>query len=138
MNLVKFNNPGLSHFFDAFEKGNNNMFTNSKATVPSVNIQDNDKDFVIEVAAPGVKKDEFNINLENNTLTISRELKEHKEDNKDNYSRREFVFNSFSRSFTLPKTVKFDDISADYNEGILMITLPKEEEAKLSREISVK
>lgn len=138
MNLVKFNNPGLSHFFDALEKGNNNMFTNSKATVPSVNIQDNDKDFVIEVAAPGVKKDEFNINLENNTLTISRELKEDKEDNKDNYSRREFVFNSFSRSFTLPKTVKFDDISADYNEGILMITLPKEEEAKLSREISVK
>jgi HSP20 family protein len=114
------------------------MFNESRGNVPSVNIIENENDFVIEFAAPGVKKQEFNINLENQVLTISREVKEEKEEKKDNYTRREFVFGSFSRSFTLPKNVKFEDVKADYNEGILQITIPKkEEEAKLSREIKI-
>ena len=138
MNLVRFNHPGFTNFFDNFEKNHQGLTNESKGDGPSVNIIENDKDFVIEFAAPGVKKNDFNINLENQVLTVSREAKDEKEDTKENYTRREFVYSSFSRSFTLPKSVKFDKIAADYNQGILKITLPKkEEEAKLSREISI-
>ncbi|MBC8320415.1 MAG: Hsp20/alpha crystallin family protein [Bacteroidetes bacterium] len=152
MNLVRFNpasrhiwHPGFSNFFENFEKTHNGLFNESKGDVPSVNIIENEKNFVIEFAAPGVKKDDFKINLDNNVLTVSKEVKEENEDmssgqaeKKESYTRREFVFNSFSRSFTLPKSVKFDDIAADYNQGILKVTLPKmEEEAKLTREIKI-
>ena len=137
MNLVRFN-PGFASLFDTFEKSSNGMHNSTKGNLPSVNIQDNEKDFVIEVAAPGVKKDEFNIKVEKNVLSISREIKEEKEENNDNYTRKEFSYHSFSRSFTLPKIVNVDDIKADYNEGILMITLPKKEDAVLSREIKIK
>lgn len=137
MNLVRFN-PGFASLFDTFEKSNNGMFNSAKVSSPSVNIQDNEKDFVIEVAAPGVKKDEFNIKVENNVLSISREVNEEKEEKNDTYTRKEFSYQSFSRSFTLPKIVNVDDIKADYNEGILLITLPKKEDAVLSREIKIK
>ncbi|MAE07337.1 MAG: heat-shock protein Hsp20 [Bacteroidetes bacterium] len=106
--------------------------------MPSVNTIENDKDFILEIAAPGLKKDEFKINLENQTLTVSREVKEEKKEKKENYTRREFVYGNFSRSFTLPKSIMFDKIAADYNDGILKLTLPKKEkEAKLSREINI-
>ena len=138
MNLVRFNHPGFTNFFDNFERTHNGLTNESKGDVPSVNIIENDKDFVLEFAAPGVKKEDFNINLENQILTVSREVKEDKEAKKENYTRKEFIYSSFSRSFTLPKSVKFEKIAADYNQGILRITLPKkEEEAKLSREISI-
>jgi len=145
MNLVRFNHPnkhawhpGFTNFFDNIEKNPSGLTNNSKGDVPSVNIIENEKDYVIEFAAPGVKKEDFNINLDNQVLTVSREVKEEKEEKKENYTRREFVYGSFSRSFTLPKSVKFDNIAADYNEGILVITLPKkEEEAKLTREIKI-
>lgn len=138
MNLVRFNHPGFSHFFDNIEKTHNRFSSNHQGDTPSVNIIEHDKDFVIEFAVPGVKKDEFNINLDNHILTVSREVKEENEEKSENYTRREFVYGNFSRSFTLPKSIKLDDISADYNEGILRLTLPKkEEEAKLSREIKI-
>ena len=138
MNLVRFNHPGFTNFFDNFERTHNGLTNESKGDVPSVNIIENDKDFVLEFAAPGVKKDDFNINLENQILTVSKEVKEDKKVKKENYTREEFTYGSFSRSFTLPKSVKFEKIAADYNQGILRITLPKkEEEAKLSREISI-
>lgn len=145
MNLVRFNHPhrqvwhpGFTNFFDNLEKNYDELTNNSKGDVPSVNIIENEKDFVIEFAAPGVKKEDFKINLDNQVLTVSREAEEEKEDKKENYTRREFVYKSFSRSFTLPKSVKFDEIAADYNEGILIITLPKKkEEAKLTREIKI-
>ena len=138
MNLVRFNHPGFTNFFDNFDLTHNGLTNESKGDVPSVNIIENEKNFVIEFAAPGVKKEDFNINLDNQVLTVSREVNEEKEEKKENYTRREFVYGSFSRSFTLPKSVKFDNIAADYSEGILKVTLPKkEEEAKLSREIKI-
>ena len=137
MNLAKFNHPGFTNFFDNLDKARHENFNEARGDVPSVNIIENDNDFVIEFAAPGVKKEELNINLENHVLTVSREVKEEKEEKKENYTRREFVFGSFSRSFTLPKNVKFEDIIADYNQGILQITLPKKEETKLSKEIKI-
>lgn len=145
MNLVRFNHPGFSHFFENFEKTHNGNCNGTKGNIPSVNIIENDKDFILEIAVPGFKKDEFNINLENQTLTVSREVKEEKKDppagqagKKENYTRREFVYGNFSRSFTLPKSIDVDNISADYKVGILKLTLPKKEkEAKLSREINI-
>ena len=138
MNLVRFNHPGFSNFFDNIDRTRHESFNKAKGDMPSVNIMENENSFEIEFAAPGVKKDEFNIKLENHVLTVSRELKEEKEDKSVNYTRREFTNGSFSRSFTLSKRVNFEDIVAEYNEGILTLTLPKkEEEAKLSREIKI-
>ncbi len=138
MNLVRFNHPGFTNFFDNLDKTRHELFNEAKGDVPSVNIIENDNSFEIEFAAPGVNKDEFNIKLENHVLTVSREVSDEKEEKDVNYTRREFIIGSFSRSFTLSKRVKFEDISAEYNEGILKLTLPKkEEEAKLSREIKI-
>ena len=84
-----------------------------------------------------MKKDDFKIDLENQVLTISSEIKEETEETENNYTRREFVYNSFSRSFTLPKSIVSEKIKADYKDGILKISLPKNKETKLSREIKV-
>jgi HSP20 family protein len=106
--------------------------------IPAVNIKEENNKFVLEMAAPGLKKDDFNINLDNYVLTISSEKKEEQKEDKDNYTRREFLYTSFSRSFTLPKTVDIDKIKADYKNGILTVTLPKkEEEAKLTKQIKI-
>ncbi len=137
MNLVRFN-PGLLNLFDNIEKTHFGLTREFSGDVPSVNIIENENDFVLELAAPGEKKEDFKISLENQLLTISSEVKEEKEENKTNYTRREFVFSSFSRSFTLPKNILHDKVVADYKDGILRITLPKKEEPKLSREITIK
>jgi len=137
MNLVRFN-PGLLNLFDNIEKTHFGLNREFSGDVPSVNIIENEKDFVLELAAPGKTKKDFKISLENQLLTISSEAKEEKEEEKKNYTRREFVFSSFSRSFTLPKNILHDQVAADYKDGILRITLPKKEEAKLSREIAIK
>ncbi len=136
MNLVRFN-PSLLNFFDNIEKSHLGLDREFSGDVPSVNIIDNEQNFVLELAAPGKRKEEFKINLENQLLTISSEVKEEKEEDKKNYTRREFVLNSFTRSFTLPKNILHDQVAADYQDGILRITLPKKEEVKLSREIAI-
>lgn len=139
MNLVRFQHrPSFSNFMEDIEKNIFNQMEEAKGDVPAVNIRDDKDSFVMELAAPGLKKDDFKISLDNQLLTISSERKEEKEEQNENYTRREFVFNSFSRSFTLPKTIVFDKIKADYKDGILVVKLPKkEEEAKLTREIKV-
>jgi len=104
---------------------------------PAVNIQEDEKQFLLEFAVPGMKKDDFKINLENQLLTISSEMKEENEETDKNYTRREFACNSFSRSFTLPKNIVAEKINADYKDGILNISIPKDEKTKLTREIKV-
>ena len=95
--------------------------------MPSVNITENDKDFKIEMAAPGLERKDFKVEIENGILFISSEKKEEvKEDNKL-FTRREFSYNSFSRSFTLPDNCMPDKIEAHYENGILQIILPKKE-----------
>jgi HSP20 family protein len=110
----------------------NRNFSDTNTTVPAVNVSENENDFQIEVAAPGMTKDDFKITLENDTLTISSEKKEEHNEKKDGqYTRKEFSYQSFSRSFTIPeRIVDGDRISAKYNNGLLHITLPKKEEAK--------
>ncbi|GGC33162.1 heat-shock protein [Parapedobacter defluvii] len=97
-------------------------------SVPSANISETPQAYLLELAAPGLKRDDFKLEVENHTLTISSEKQEEKEEKKNGYSRKEYSFNSFSRSFTLPDSVKESDISASYTDGILKITIPKTEE----------
>jgi HSP20 family protein len=137
MNLVKFHrNPFFSGILNEFDK---DFSRNENCNVynPAVNIIEDEKQFTLELAAPGLIKDDFNINLDNQVLTISKEAKEEKKEVKDNYTRREFVYNSFSRSFRLPKFIVAEKIKADYKDGILRISLPKDEKATLTRQISV-
>jgi len=109
-------------------------------STPAVNIIESNDDYRIELAAPSLKKEDFKVNLENDLLTISANKEETKEDKNESFTRREFSYSSFSRSFTLPETVNGEKISADYKEGILTILVPKHEvaKAKPAREIAIK
>ena len=106
----------------------------SKGTIgtpPAVNIKETDNDFMVEMAVPGMDKKDFQIDLDDNILTISSEDKEEKKETKENYTLREYRYNSFKRSFTLPKNVvDSDHIKATYINGELRIAIPKRQEAK--------
>jgi len=102
-----------------------------RTTIPAVNIVENDGAFMVEVAAPGMKKDDFHIELDNHVLTISAEFKHEDKVEDKTYTRREFNYTSFRRSFTLPEnTVNEDKIKASYDDGVLNLEIPKREEAK--------
>lgn len=104
------------------------------ATLPAVNVRETNEDYIIEVAAPGMKRNEFKVELDNNVLTISsqREEKHEEHDESRNYTRREFNYQSFQRSFTLPENkVEGEKIAARYVDGILHITVPKKDDAKV-------
>lgn len=104
---------------------------NTGINMPAVNIRENDESFVVEMAAPGMTKEDFNINLDNNLLTISSEKETEREtEGRDNYTRKEFSYTAFTRTFTLPNTVNGEAIAAQYDNGILHLTLPKKEEAR--------
>jgi len=146
MTGLKRTNQYLPSFWDNFFSRNmmdwdNQNFSSTDTTLPAVNVKENDEAFEIEVAAPGMTKSDFRVSLENNLLTISSEKKEEKkEEEKGRFTRREFSYQSFQRSFTVPENlVEGDKISAKYCEGILCITLPKKEEIKPkpAREISI-
>lgn len=137
MAIIKKDNtyPVWSNFFnDFFDKDwfdwSNRNFSDTNTTLPSVNIKQTDDAYGVEVAAPGMIKDDFKIELDNNLLTISSEKKDEKSEEKDQYTKREFSYQSFSRSFTIPDSADAENISAKYENGILHITIPKKEEAK--------
>jgi HSP20 family protein len=111
---------------------------NTGLSLPKVNIKDTADAFMIEMAIPGFKKSDFNIDLDNEVLSISTETKEENEQKEDNYTRREFGYASFKRTFNLPETVDDEKINANYKEGILSILLPKKEEAKQKPVRSIK
>jgi len=117
------NGPWLSDFFD------NDRFFDSdwlkKQSVPAVNVKETDKDFEIEVAAPGLSKKDFRIAVDNGVLTISSEKKEEKEQKEKDYTRKEFSYSSFSRSLTLPENVNEDDVKANYEDGLLKLNIAK-------------
>jgi HSP20 family protein len=114
----------------------------SGTSLPAVNVRETNDDFMIEVAAPGMKRDDFKVELDNNVLTISSQREDNGEekDKDGTYTRREFSYQSFQRSFTLPENkVEGDKIAARYVDGILQVTVPKKEEAKVkpAKQISV-
>lgn len=146
MTLVKFANPqknnGVKPWVnDVFESLFNDNFVSDRmaSRVPAVNIGETDGHFHIELAAPGLKKEDFKINLEKNTLSISVEKKSEATEDTKRFTRREFSYSSFVRSFNLPDTVDYSAIEARYSDGILTVDLAKKEEARIqTREIEVK
>ena len=116
-----------------------NMF-NTGINMPAVNIRETNDNFLVEVAAPGMKKSDFNISLDNNLLTISSEKQHEEETDNAGYTRKEFSYATFKRTFTLPDSVHAENITAKYDDGILRLTLPKKDEAKVkpARSIEIK
>jgi len=130
---------GISRVFDNFVHGgvqDDGSFGLSKWN-PAVDIVERENEFEVKVELPGVKKEDVNITLESSVLTIRGEKKQEKEEKQDNFHRVERSYGSFQRSFTLPATVKSDKIDASFRDGMLVITLPKAEEAK-PKQIEVK
>jgi HSP20 family protein len=146
MSTKALSRPYLSpSLFDEFFKPWNEMFGPSypsrMLTMPAVNVKEDKDGYMVSLAAPGLKKEDFTIDIEGNMLTISAEKEEEKEETEDMYSRKEYNFTSFSRSFTLPEDIKQEFIDASYQDGVLNIKLPRSEEAKkamATKKISVK
>lgn len=127
--------PQVPSVFDNFFKPWNewlqpNEWVNRVMTVPSVNIREQKDDFSVTLAVPGMKKSDFKIELDGNQMMISSEKEETTENSEENYSRKEYNYSSFCRSFTLPESVDTGKISATYRDGLLSLLLPKKEEAK--------
>ena len=99
-------------------------------TIPAVNVKENKDQYMLSLAAPGLKKEDFFIDIDNNMIVISSEKEEKKEENDEQFTRKEYSFSSFTRRFTIPDDVKQDAIEARYENGVLNIKLPRKEEAK--------
>lgn len=139
------NNNQFPSLWDDFFKPWGDWFPNGgflkPSTIPAVNIQDNKDQYQLSLAAPGLKKHDFKIDVEGNMLTISCEKEDSKEEKDSRHTRKEYNYSSFTRSFTIPEEVMKDKIEATYDDGVLKITLPKKEEAKkttVSKQVQVK
>lgn len=141
MSLVKRNRsndwfPSFSGMFDDFfnrslSNWNNGNFSATQTTLPSVNVKETDENYEVELAAPGMDKNDFHVTLDGNLLTISSEKQAGNEEKDERYTRREFSYQSFQRSFELPKdVVDEENIQAKYENGVLRLTIPKKEAAK--------
>jgi len=118
----------VSDLFDTdFFNFNNDFLKLSSSLTPSVNVSETDKEFKIELAAPGLEKKDFKVSVDKGVLTISSEKQTEKTEEKKNYWKKEFSYNQFSRSFQLPDNTITDKIDAKYDNGILSIALPKKE-----------
>lgn len=130
MNVVKRNNSNtfpfvMDELFRDFLGGT--QYVNNKGTAP-VNIKETESAFQLELAAPGLRKEDFNIEIDKDVLTISSETKKENTENEEGkFTRREFVHTSFKRAFTLPENVNAEDINAAYKDGVLKVSLPKKE-----------
>jgi HSP20 family protein len=121
--------PGLVNFENLVDTG---------LKMPPANISENEKEFRIDLSAPGLKRDDFNIEVENGSVVISCEKKTEEEEEKENYHRKEFSYNSFMRRFDLPENINEDKINAKYDNGMLHITIPKNETAIKKQKKSIK
>lgn len=138
MSLVKRTDENwLPNIFDDMFKtdwfGGTTNVNSIGTSIPAVNIQENEDGFSVEVAAPGKAKEDFNIELDNEVMTISAQAKKENETKEENgrYTRREFSYATFKRAFTLPDSVDNSKIAASYENGVLLISIPKKEEAKV-------
>ena len=127
MNLLKRQIPAFSYLFDDFILNQDCGY--QKDSLPAVNIITSEDQFDIELATPGNKKADFQIEVEDDVLIISSETVSQSGDTETSYERKEFGYNSFQRSFNIPESVNTDKISATYKEGVLTVSLPKKEEA---------
>jgi HSP20 family protein len=131
MNLIRKQPPFFPSLIDDFINTDWNLKVPSfSTTVPAVNIKELDSQFEIELAVPGMKKDDFEIEVEDGVLSISSTQEEEQVNEKGKFTRREFSYSSFRRSFTLPDSVNPTKIDATYKEGVLLVLLPKHKEAQ--------
>ncbi|MFP9098623.1 Hsp20/alpha crystallin family protein [Flavobacterium sp. RHBU_24] len=141
MNLVKrHHSNGFPAVMDEFFKDWNGGSQLNHRAIPPVNVFETERGFSVELIAPGLKKEDFAIEVNNGLLTISTEVKtESATQEEGKFTRREFVLNAFKRTFTLPETVEEEGISAAYTDGVLKLALPKKEEAlpKAKRAIEI-
>lgn len=141
--MTRFTERKPSLFDDFFKPWSdwfdNGVFNGRTLQVPAVNITEDTKEFLVSVAAPGMKKEDFKISVEGNVLTISSEKEDSKEETDKSYTRKEYNYSSFSRSFTLPDEVENDKIDASYSDGVLKISLPRSgKKANNAKQIAVK
>ncbi len=131
MSLVRFTKQ-MPSVFDRFFDGDLMDWSNDvNTTLPSVNIKETKEGFEVKVAAPGFDKNDFKLELNHDVLTISSEKQAESETKEgEQYTRREYCYSSFKRSFVLPDSADAEKINAEYKNGILDITIPKKEEAK--------
>jgi len=134
-----YNWPFFSDIFDVDRFFGNSYYNNSQGSRPAVNISENDKEYNIDVFAPGFKKEDFSIEVDEDMLHIKAENRSEDNEEKKNFTRKEYHYNSFTRSFRLPDNVKDDKIGARYEEGVLKLTVPKsgEAEVKAKKQIRV-
>jgi HSP20 family protein len=131
MNLIRKQPPFFPSLIDDFINTDWNLKVPSfSGTVPAVNIKELDSQFEIELAVPGMKKDDFEIEVEDGVLSISSTQEEEQVNEKGKFTRREFSYSSFRRSFSLPDSVDSTNIDATYKEGVLLVLLPKHKEAQ--------
>jgi HSP20 family protein len=128
--------PFLSNLFDDDFLP---VLTSRTSSMPAVNIKENEKSFLLELAVPGIDKGDLKIDINEDVLTISSESKNETEEGKDGYMRKEYSYSSFVRSFYIPENVNRDKIGANYKDGILSVELPKmeEEKSKISRQVKI-
>ena len=144
MTVVKFNNRPtngfnlLENFFNDIPTLFKDDFDSSLKNFVPVNIRETKEAYQLEVVAPGFEKNDFNINLEKSVLTISAEKKNEVKEESEKQIRKEYHYRSFKRSFTLDEKIDAEKIEAKYSNGVLMLTLPKKEEVKTSKEITIK
>jgi len=138
MSLVRFkkNSPVFNPFFDDFF-GSELLESRNHRNVPSANVKEKDDKFEIELAVPGFDKEQVKVELNDKVLTISSEREEHNEEKEEKYSRREFRYSSFSRSFRLPENIQEGEIKANFKNGILTIEVPKAIEVKKVKSIEI-
>ena len=136
MSLIKFNRnqfPWNNNLVDFFNRDSlfNDDFFNTEKSLPAMNVKEHQKDFEIELASPGFKKNDFEITINDDILEVSAEKSKEEEEKGDDYTRKEFNYQSFKRLLQLPKTVdNTKDVKATYKNGILKLQLMKKEEAK--------
>jgi HSP20 family protein len=146
MTLVKFNsdtkkNDAVSNFNNVFDSIFNDTFFSDRMVtrVPAANISESADHFHVELAAPGLKKEDFKLKLERDVLSISVEQTNQEDQQNRSYAKREYSYNSFVRAFTLPDSANVEGIEAKYMDGVLCIDIPKREEAKMvTRQIEIK
>jgi HSP20 family protein len=122
-----------------FDDGFFPVMSNNTSSKPAVNIKEDEKSFILDLAVPGIDKKELKIDINEDLLTISSETKNESEENTDGYKRKEFSYSSFCRSFQIPENVSKDKIEANYRDGILSVALPKieEDKRKISRQVKI-
>ena len=122
----------LDDFFKPWNEWFNGNHLSRYMTVPAANIIDKSDQYQLSLAAPGLKKSDFNIDVNGNLLTVSCEKEDKKEEKDNHHTRREYNYSAFSRSFTIPEDVAKDKIEASYEDGVLKVQLPKKEEVQKS------